>query len=138
MMDDQIVVDVRIYQGENEDALENIKIGQFMVEGLRKAQVGNPLLLNWRSIVMVYCMSRHGRRTPAWNGVSASIRRWHVTVRRNSGGRETASERCSDENNTTPPAWRGRPGGRSYGSGCAARRRPAPSSIRSAKRIASR
>jgi molecular chaperone DnaK len=44
VMVDQTEVDVRIYQGENEDALENIKIGQFMIEGLSKAQVGNPLL----------------------------------------------------------------------------------------------
>jgi molecular chaperone DnaK len=34
VMDDQTVVDVRIYQSENEDAFENIKIGQFMVEGV--------------------------------------------------------------------------------------------------------
>jgi molecular chaperone DnaK len=40
------VVDVRIYQGENEDALENIKIGQFMVEGLREAKAGNPVVLD--------------------------------------------------------------------------------------------
>ena len=46
VMDDQTVVDVRIYQGENEDALENIKIGQFMVEGLREAPAGNPVVLD--------------------------------------------------------------------------------------------
>jgi molecular chaperone DnaK len=46
VMDDQTVVDVRIYQGENEDALENIKIGQFMVEGLSKAPAGNPVVLD--------------------------------------------------------------------------------------------
>ena len=46
VMDDQTVVDVRIYQGENEDALENIKIGQFMVEGLREAPAGNPVVVD--------------------------------------------------------------------------------------------
>jgi molecular chaperone DnaK len=46
VMDDQTVVDVRIYQGENEDALENIKIGQFMVEGLSEAPAGNPVVLD--------------------------------------------------------------------------------------------
>jgi molecular chaperone DnaK (HSP70) len=46
VMDDQTEVDVRIYQGENEDALENIKIGQFMVEGLSKAPAGNTVVLD--------------------------------------------------------------------------------------------
>src|SRR5271166_2045566 len=39
--DDQTQVDVRIYQGENADALQNIKIGEFRVEGLSKAPAGN-------------------------------------------------------------------------------------------------
>jgi len=33
--DDQNTVEVRVYQGENADALENIQIGEFRVEGLR-------------------------------------------------------------------------------------------------------
>ena len=44
--DDQPAVDVRIYQGENPDALENIKIGEFRVEGLSKAPAGNPVVLD--------------------------------------------------------------------------------------------
>ena len=44
--DDQNEVDVRIYQGENEDALENIQIGEFRVEGLSKAPAGNPVILD--------------------------------------------------------------------------------------------
>src|ERR1700680_3493436 len=32
--DYQETIDVRIYQGENADALENIQIGEFRVEGL--------------------------------------------------------------------------------------------------------
>jgi molecular chaperone DnaK len=44
--DDQPAVDVRIYQGENQDALENIKIGEFRVEGLSRAPAGNPVVLD--------------------------------------------------------------------------------------------
>ena len=46
IVDDQTAVDVRIYQGENADALENIKIGEFRVEGLSKAPAGNPVVLD--------------------------------------------------------------------------------------------
>lgn len=44
--DNQSSVDVRIYQGENIDALENIKIGEFRIEGLSKAPAGNPVILD--------------------------------------------------------------------------------------------
>jgi molecular chaperone DnaK len=44
--DDQPAVDVRIYQGEDSDALENIKIGEFRVEGLSRAPAGNPVVLD--------------------------------------------------------------------------------------------
>ena len=45
-VDDQTEVDVRIYQGEDADALENIKIGEFRIEGLSKAPAGNPVVLD--------------------------------------------------------------------------------------------
>ena len=44
--DDQNTVEVRVYQGENADALENIQIGEFRVEGLSKAPSGNPIILD--------------------------------------------------------------------------------------------
>jgi molecular chaperone DnaK (HSP70) len=44
--DDQSTVEVRVYQGENADALENIQIGEFHVEGLSKAPAGNPIILD--------------------------------------------------------------------------------------------
>jgi molecular chaperone DnaK (HSP70) len=44
--DNQRAVDVRIFQGEDADALCNIKIGQFLVEGLSKAPAGNPVVLD--------------------------------------------------------------------------------------------
>jgi molecular chaperone DnaK (HSP70) len=44
--DAQTEVDVRIFQGENEDALENIQLGEFRVSGLSKARAGNPVILD--------------------------------------------------------------------------------------------
>jgi molecular chaperone DnaK (HSP70) len=44
--DDQEKVEVRIFQGENPDALENIQIGEFRVEGLSNAAAGNPIIID--------------------------------------------------------------------------------------------
>jgi molecular chaperone DnaK (HSP70) len=44
--DAQTEVDVRIFQGENEDALENIQLGEFRITGLSKARAGNPVILD--------------------------------------------------------------------------------------------
>lgn len=45
MRDNQEAVDIKIYQGEDSDALSNIQIGEFMVEGLSQVPQGNPILL---------------------------------------------------------------------------------------------
>ncbi len=45
MRDKQEAVEVKIYQGEDPDALNNIQIGEFMVEGLSQVPQGNPILL---------------------------------------------------------------------------------------------
>jgi molecular chaperone DnaK (HSP70) len=47
MSDGQEKVDVTVYQGEDADALNNIEIGRFMVEGLRDAPAGNPIVLDF-------------------------------------------------------------------------------------------
>jgi molecular chaperone DnaK (HSP70) len=47
MFDGQEKVDVTVYQGEDPDALNNIEIGRFMVEGLRNAPAGNPVVLSF-------------------------------------------------------------------------------------------
>jgi molecular chaperone DnaK (HSP70) len=39
--DGQQVVNITVYQGEDEDALNNIKIGEFLVEGLQDVEAGN-------------------------------------------------------------------------------------------------
>jgi molecular chaperone DnaK (HSP70) len=44
--DNQTEVEVRIYQGEHEDALENIQIGEFRVEGLSRVPAGNIVILD--------------------------------------------------------------------------------------------
>jgi len=42
--DGQKKVEVNVYQGEDPDALNNISIGRFLVEGLRDAPAGNPVV----------------------------------------------------------------------------------------------
>jgi molecular chaperone DnaK (HSP70) len=44
--DGQTSVDVRIYQGENKDAEQNVKIGEFRVDGLSNAPAGNPVIID--------------------------------------------------------------------------------------------
>lgn len=46
IVDDQKTVEVRVFQGENADALENIKLGEFRVEGLSEAPAGNPIIID--------------------------------------------------------------------------------------------
>lgn len=43
--DGQVEVQIRIYQGEDEDALNNIEIGEFLVKGLRDVPAGNTITL---------------------------------------------------------------------------------------------
>ena len=46
VVDDQETVEVRVFQGENPDALENIQLGEFRVEGLGEAPAGNPIIID--------------------------------------------------------------------------------------------
>jgi molecular chaperone DnaK (HSP70) len=46
VFDDQTSVEVRIYQGENKDAEQNIRIGEFRVDGLSKAPAGNTVIID--------------------------------------------------------------------------------------------
>ncbi|MFZ4536979.1 Hsp70 family protein [Propionivibrio sp.] len=47
MFDNQEAVEVTVYQGEAPDALDNIEIGQFVVEGLRQVPAGNPIVIDF-------------------------------------------------------------------------------------------
>ena len=44
--DYQTEVDIKVYEGEDREPTNNTFIGQFRVEGLRKATEGNPILVN--------------------------------------------------------------------------------------------
>ena len=44
--DNQTAVEVKIFQGEKVNALENIQIGKFRVEGLGRAPAGNPIIID--------------------------------------------------------------------------------------------
>ncbi len=46
MHDEQSTIDVNIYQGEDSDALNNIPLGSFRVEGLSAVPAGNPIVLS--------------------------------------------------------------------------------------------
>ncbi len=45
LRDGQVSVEVKIFQGEDRDALNNIEIGEFTVNGLRDVPAGNPVTL---------------------------------------------------------------------------------------------
>ncbi len=47
MVDYQKKVDVKVFQGEARDALENIMIGDFRVEGLSDVPSGNPVIISF-------------------------------------------------------------------------------------------
>jgi molecular chaperone DnaK (HSP70) len=43
--DDQDAVEINVFQGEHQDARENIQIGEFTVVGLSRAPAGNPIIV---------------------------------------------------------------------------------------------
>ena len=45
MVDNQKIIEIKVYQGEDEDALKNIQVGEFIVEGLTEAPANSPILL---------------------------------------------------------------------------------------------
>ena len=44
--DNQDIVEVKIFQGEKRDALKNIELGKFRVEGLGRVAAGNPIIVD--------------------------------------------------------------------------------------------
>jgi molecular chaperone DnaK len=46
MIDNQAAVEIKVFQGEKVDALENIQLGKFSVEGLSKVPAGNPIIVD--------------------------------------------------------------------------------------------
>ncbi|GAB6068603.1 molecular chaperone DnaK [Methylothermus subterraneus] len=47
LTDAQEQVEIKVYQGEDEDAQNNVLIGAFTVEGLRKAPAGDPIVVRF-------------------------------------------------------------------------------------------
>jgi molecular chaperone DnaK (HSP70) len=90
VVDNQEAVDVGIYQGENDDALENIKIGEFRIEGLARAPAGNPVVLDLTldcdGILHVSAMEKS-------TGLNRRITIDKAVSRYNSEGLEEARER---------------------------------------------
>jgi molecular chaperone DnaK len=43
--DDQIEVEIDVYQGENDDVRNNYRVGKFMIQGLAKVPAGNPIVV---------------------------------------------------------------------------------------------
>jgi molecular chaperone DnaK len=43
-IDDQEAVEVKVFQGEHEDARDNLEVGRFVVEGLAKRQAGSEII----------------------------------------------------------------------------------------------
>jgi molecular chaperone DnaK len=103
--DDQETVEVRIFQGENADALENIQIGEFRVEGLSKAPAGNPIIIDLSldrdGILQVSAMEKN-------TGLERRMTIDRAMSRYNKNELDTARQRIADlfevEDEDGPPA----------------------------------
>ncbi|MBN2701900.1 MAG: Hsp70 family protein [Methylothermaceae bacterium] len=93
MLNEQERVDVRVYQGEHQDAQQNTLIGEFMVEGLRKAPAGDPLVvrfdLDLDGILNVIA-------TEKATGLEKSIRIEHAVGRMDQGQISAARSRIGE------------------------------------------
>ena len=106
VMDYQEAVKVDIYQGEDADALNNIELGEFMVENLSKVPSGNPIVLQL-SLDLNGIMNVTAREKNT--GLEKSITINNVLARFQEGELQTARDRVSalfadDENRLVKPA----------------------------------
>jgi molecular chaperone DnaK (HSP70) len=90
VVDHQESVRVDIYQGEDPDALNNIQLGEFMVENLSKALAGNPIVLQL-SLDLNGIMNVTAREKNT--GLEKSIRIDNVLTRFEEGELQTARQR---------------------------------------------
>lgn len=92
LRDHQESVKVDVYQGEDPDALNNIAIGEFMVENLSKVPAGNPIIvqfaLDLNGIMQVSAREKN-------TGLEKSIRIDNVLSRFQEGELETARARVN-------------------------------------------
>ena len=92
LRDRQESVIVNIYQGEDPDALNNIKIGEFKVENLSKVPAGNPIILQIAlDLDGIMQVSAREKST----GLEKSIRIDSAISRFQEGELETARERVN-------------------------------------------
>ncbi|HYQ91671.1 MAG TPA: Hsp70 family protein, partial [Candidatus Competibacteraceae bacterium] len=88
--DNQTTVVVSIYQGEDPDALNNIKIGEFTVENLSRVPAGNPIILQLAlDLDGILQVSAREKNT----GLEKSIRIDNAISRFREGELEVARER---------------------------------------------
>ncbi|MCU0727437.1 MAG: Hsp70 family protein [Planctomycetes bacterium] len=101
MYDSQDVVEVHVYQGESPNALENIEIGNFLIEDLADVPAGNQILcrldLDLSGILEV-------RATERATGLSKSIRIEGALGRMGARELATARERFVQLTGRTAPA----------------------------------
>ena len=95
VVEDQKTVEVRVFQGENADALENIQLGEFRVEGLSEAPAGNPIIIDLTLTATASCMFRPRRKTPGSNAGSPSTRRCRAMTRTSWTTHASGSLTCS-------------------------------------------
>jgi molecular chaperone DnaK len=92
MYDGQEQVDVHVYQGEDPDALNNIEIGEFRVEGLGDVPAGNVIVLTFAlDLNGILKVTAREKRT----GLEKQITIDNATARYESGELDAARERLS-------------------------------------------
>jgi len=90
--DGQEVVDVTIYQGEDPDALNNIKIGEFLVEGLQDVEAGNVITV---TLALDLNGMLHVSAQEKATGLEKSITIKNAIARFEHGALDTAKQRIN-------------------------------------------
>ena len=100
--DGQQVVNITIYQGEDPDALNNIKIGEFLVEGLQDVEAGNVITI---TLVLDLNGMLHVSAQEKATGLEKSITIQNAISRFEHGALDTARHRINKlfgQNETAP------------------------------------
>ncbi len=108
VFDGQEAVEIMVYQGEDEDALNNTEIGRFLIEGLKNVPQGNPILTTFSlDLNGILHVSSQEKET----GLERSIRIDNAISRFNNEELELAKERVSflfnEQGQPTNPQPRG-------------------------------
>ena len=90
--DGQEVVNIKIYQGEDPDALNNINIGEFLVEGLQDVEAGNVITL---TLALDLNGMLHVSAQEKATGLEKSITIKNAIARFEHGALDTAKDRIN-------------------------------------------